>query len=146
MHRIENENLMKSQKKPVIVSEIVESSSSSIIRSENEQPSNENSFQVAGNIVTTTMNVNAEEKLKILLINRLKEAMAKTPNVSEVELRIVESIVIELEIQMICNKANGSGKCICSYCGSSIQATCVNGKWRAQNVIRHFRNHVGQKN
>lgn len=144
MRQIENENSRKNLKEHVIVPAIVESSSTSVDLSENEQLSNENSIQVGGNI-TVTMNVNTE-RLKLLLINKLKEAMGKTPNVSKAELRIDESIVTELEIQMICNKANGSGKCICSCCGSFIQATCVNGKWRAQNIIRHFRNHFGQKN
>lgn len=101
---------------------------------------NENTHQASD---TVAANMNEEKELKLQLLKKLEEALSNHPNVGQVELYkcIDESNVIEFEIRMMWNKANGTSKYVCPYCRSSIQATCVNAKWKAHNVIRHLRNH-----
>lgn len=144
MNLTENWSSKENRKVAVIAPVIIDSPSTSVDRSENEQISNENWSQMSDSIAVS-MDVIPEKALKLQLLNKLKEAMKKTPNVNQVELPMDESSVIELEIQMVCNKPNGSGKCVCCHCGKSIQATCVNGNWRAHNVIRHLRKHLSQE-
>lgn len=98
--------------------------------------------QVKEKCPVPTVNPLVEEELKSVLITRLKAAVKNKFKDSEYVCEMDLSNVVSMNIQTLNHKSNGTGKCVCPICGSSVQATCQNGRWRISNVVRHITNHI----
>lgn len=87
----------------------------------------------------------AEKELKSMLILKLQAALKPKLNDIEDVFKIDETHLAAMNIQTINQNSNGSCKCVCPFCGSSIQASCSNGRWKISNVVRHITNHFDVK-
>lgn len=87
----------------------------------------------------------AEKELKSMLILKLTAALKSKFNDIEDTITINGTHVAAMNIHTINQNSNGSCKCICPVCGSSVQASCNNGRWKISNVVRHITNHFDLK-
>lgn len=92
-----------------------------------------------------SVNSNEEQQLKSLLLKKLESVIIPKLSGSETFL-MNESHIVGMEIQTKNKKPNGSCKCMCPYCGTTVQSNCKNGNWRISNVVRHLTNHLVLKN
>lgn len=97
------------------------------------------------NPVSTNPSSEAAKELKSMLILKLQAALKPKLNDIEDVFKIDETHVAAMNITTINQNSNGSCKCMCPFCGSSVQASCNNGRWKISNVVRHIVNHFDSK-
>lgn len=96
-----------------------------------------------GNLIISASS-NEEQQLKSLLVKKL-EAVIKPKLSGSETFQINESHLVGMEIRTMNKKSNGSCKCVCPYCGTTVQSNCKDGKWSISNVTRHITSHLDFK-